>query len=81
MDVQHDLLWISQVVHRPHTVFALNHFPLVNVGHVVEARFELVLLVLVVALRNHQIEDGVGMTYLFDLAILLLENLHSVLAH
>ena len=68
-------------MNRPHAVFALNHFAFIHIGHIAEARFELILFVWVVALWNHQIEDGMSMADLFDLTILLFENFHCILAH
>ena len=81
LDVEYNLLWISQIVNWPNTVSALYHFALVYISHITESWLEFIFFARVVTLRYYEIKSGMSVANLFYLTIFFLEHFYCFLAH
>ena len=81
LNVEYNLLWVSQVMNWPHTISALHNFALVYICHITESRLEFVFFTRVVTLGYHEIKGGMSMADLFYLTIFFLEYFNCLLTY
>ena len=81
LDVEYNLLWVSQVMNWPYTISALHDFALVYICHITESRLEFIIFTRVVTLGYHEIKGGMSVTNLFYLTVFFLEYFNCFFAH